>query len=63
MNDNEPLGDLGIPTWAEAIVERHDLGIRADSPLSAAIVLLTDAAVDMKGIAATTFQGAMRASG
>lgn len=56
MNDNEALGDLGIPIWAEAIVDRHNLGLRADSPLSAATVLLTDAAVDLKGIAAVVFQ-------
>ena len=44
MNDNEALGGFGIPIWAEAIVDRRDLGMRADSPLSAATVLLTDAA-------------------
>ena len=56
MNDNEPIGELGIPSWAEAIVDRHDLGFRADSPFSAATVLLTDAAEDLKSVAATMFQ-------
>ena len=56
MNDNEPLGDFGVPEWAEEIIETHDLGMRADCPRAAVTVLLTDAAFDLKDLALTVFR-------
>lgn len=56
MNDNDELGGYGVPYWAEEIIEKRNLGLRADAPLSAAIVLLTDAAVDMAEVSQTAFK-------
>ncbi len=56
MNDNGELGGYGIPYWAEKIIEKHDLGLRADAALSAAIVLLTDAAFDLAEVSQTAFK-------
>ena len=33
MNDNQQLEDLDVvPDWAWDLIEKHDLGIRADCP-------------------------------
>ena len=56
MNDNKPLGDYEIPHWACKFVDKHDLGLRADNPLAAATVLLTDAGDFLRKIAATAFR-------
>ena len=43
MNDNTARA-CDDPDWVWDIVDRHDLGLRTDGPLSAVTVLLTDAA-------------------
>ena len=53
MDIHDPSDDL--PDWAWEIIERHDLALRADSPLAAATVLLTDAAFDLTELSRTTF--------
>lgn len=55
MNDNHQLGDDDFPEWMWEIVDRHDLGERADSPLGAATVLLTDAADDLTEVGRRVF--------
>ncbi|WP_336490734.1 hypothetical protein [Methylobacterium nigriterrae] len=56
MNDNEFIGESGVPEWAEEIIDKHDLWLRADEPLSAALVLLTDAAADLKEVSMMAFK-------
>lgn len=58
MNDNSLLDPPDVPEWAWEIIERHDLGLRADAPLAAVIVLLTDAAFDLGELSRTAFREA-----
>ncbi len=53
MNTYDPTDDL--PEWVWTIIDRHDLAKRADSPLSAAAVLLTDAADRLDDLSRTAF--------
>ena len=54
MNDNELEID-GLSEWVDETLDRHDPGIRADSPRSAITVLLTDAAHDLTAAPRRTF--------
>ncbi|MCJ2069351.1 hypothetical protein MKK75_11175 [Methylobacterium sp. J-030] len=56
MNDNTPLDADDFAEWVWDIVERYDLGLRADSPLAGATVLLADAAFDLKELELKTFR-------
>ena len=57
MNENQQLEDLDIvPDWAWDLIEKHDLGIRADCPMAAVSVLLHDAAVMLKDLEETSFR-------
>ena len=57
LNDKfSPAAD-DLPDWAWDIVDRHDLGIRADCALAGATLLLTDAAEFLKEAAQKAFRG------
>ncbi|WP_267422919.1 hypothetical protein [Methylobacterium sp. GC_Met_2] len=52
MNENTSLDADDLPEWAWDIVERHDLGLRADSPFTGANVLVHDVAGEPKELSA-----------
>lgn len=47
MDIQIPLETDDLPAWAWDVVERHNLGLRADSPFTGANVLVHDAASDL----------------
>ena len=56
MNDNELADESENSGWVWEIIDKHDLEERSDQPISAAIVLLTDAAEDLRTLGRTAFQ-------
>ena len=56
MNDNFLLDEDDLPDWGWEIIDKHDLGVRADCPRAGATVLLTDAADILKHASLRTFQ-------
>lgn len=56
MNDNLAHEEDELQEWVWEIVDKHDLGLRADSPLAAATVLMTDAGFLLSELSSTAFR-------
>ena len=56
MSDNTPHDADDFPDWTWEIIDKHDLGSRADCPRAGACVLLTDAADILKHAGLQSFQ-------